>query len=129
MGYNHVMRRRLFVPSILIVATLSVFAPAVSYDFVSWDDGMFIYENPLITTPSAGNALHFWKEPSKGLYIPLTATAWSFLAWISQYMPAKPYGLNPGLFHGANLIVHLLGVLVVYSILVLLLTHGFREKE
>lgn len=123
------MLRRLFIPSLLIIATISVFWPATGFDFINWDDDRFIYKNPFITSPSPANTLYFWKESYKGLYIPLTTSAWSALAWLSQYMPAKPYGVNPALFHTANLLVHLLSVLVVFSITRMLLTFGFKSGD
>ena len=123
------MRHRFFVPAILFITTLGLFLPAVGFEFVSWDDDMFIYDNPLITSPSIDNTLLFWKESYKGLYMPITATIWSFLAWLSGYMPAKPYGVNPSLFHSTNLIVHLLSVFTIFSILKMLLTHGFKDKD
>ena len=121
------MRHRLFVPLLLIIATSSIFITVVGYEFVNWDDNLFILENRFFNPPTIENALHFWKEPSRGLYIPLTATAWSLLAWISGFAPTEPYTLNPALFHAANLIVHVLGVLVVFGILRILLTRGFDQ--
>ena len=123
------MRHRFFVPAVLLVSTLALFLPVIGHNFVSWDDGMFIYENPLITSPSPENIFHFWKESYEGLYIPIAATIWSLLAWLSGYMPAKPYGVNPSLFHSASLIVHLLSVFTIFSILKMLLTRGFDGKD
>ena len=121
------MRYRGAATLVLIVAILGVFWPVQNYDFV-WDDRLFIYDNQYLIPPSVDNTLHFWTQP-KWLYIPITYTAWSIVAWLSQYFPAEPYGLNPGLFHTANLLVHILSVLVVFGILRLLLRHGFRESE
>ena len=123
------MRYRFLVPSLLILLTLAVFWPVNSFEFVTWDDGLHVYENQYLNPPNIGNTLHFWKEAHEGLYIPLTYTAWAALAWLSQHMPADPYGLNPRLFHIANLTVHILNTLVVFSILRMLLSHGFKESE
>ena len=125
-GYNTAMRNRFYIVFFLIVATLAVYWPVFDFEFVNWDDSLLIYKNPYLDPPTISNTLHFWTEP-KWLYMPLTITAWSTLAWLSQYMPAEPYGLNPALFHTANLIVHLMSVFVIFSILRILLTYGFRN--
>ena len=123
------MRSRFFIALLLIVSTAAVFWPVHNYEFIGWDDDKWVYNNRYLTQPSVENMLHFWKEPHIGLYLPVTGTALSALASLSQKFPAEPFGLNPGLFHMANLLVHLLSVLVVFGILRLLLRHGFRESE
>ncbi|MFQ5432762.1 MAG: hypothetical protein ACE5EN_09700, partial [Nitrospinota bacterium] len=85
------MRHRLFVPLILIIATLALFGPAIGFDFVNWDDNRFLYESRSINPPSMENALNLWTKPDRGLYIPLTGSAWSLLAWLSHFLPAEPY--------------------------------------
>ncbi|MFQ5432367.1 MAG: hypothetical protein ACE5EN_07680 [Nitrospinota bacterium] len=101
---------------------------AVDYDFVNWDDNLFITENRYLNPPGLENVLHFWKKP-RWLYMPLTYTSWSILAWVSGFVPAEPHGLNPALFHAVNLIVHVLSVLVIFGILRLLLSRGFDQTE
>ena len=123
------MRNRIIISTVLIVATVAVFWPVHNYGFLDWDDDLFLYQNRYMTPPTLENTIHFWKEPYKHFYMPITYTAWSALASLSQKFPAEPYGLNPGLFHTANLLVHILSVLVVFSILRLLLTHGFGETK
>ena len=123
------MQYRPLVAFLLIIVTLAVFWPVHNYEFIGWDDDKWVYNNRYLTQPSIENTLHFWKEPHIGLYLPVTGTALSALASLSQKFPAEPYGLNPGLFHTANLLVHILSVLVVFGILRLLLRHGFRESK
>ena len=123
------MRYRLLVASLLVILTVAVFWPVHNYEFIGWDDDQLVINNPYLNPPTVTNALRFWQELTGWLYIPLTGTAWSALASLSQKFPAEPFGLNPGLFHMANLLVHLLSVLVVFGILRLLLRHGFRESE
>ena len=123
------MSRRIFVSLLLMFATLAVFWPASKYGFVSWDDSFHVYENPYLNPPTLENTLHFWTESYKTLYIPFTYTAWSILAWLSNYLPPEGAagGLNPALFHTANIFLHVLNTLIVFSILSLLLRHGFGE--
>jgi Flp pilus assembly protein TadD len=123
------MQNRLLISLILIFATLAVFFPVRNYDFVSWDDDFHVYDNPYLNPVTVENTLHFWQEPYKRLYVPVTYTLWSCLGWLSRFFPAEPYGLNPHIFHTANLILHLLNTLIVFSFLRLLLTYGFKDGE
>lgn len=121
------MRHRLFIPLLLISATLAIFWPTINHGFV-WDDYAFIVTNRSLHPASIGDILNFWTEPSKGLYIPLSTTTWSLLTWLSQYMPAEqPYRLNPALFHAANLFIHLAAMLVVFSILKMVIGRSFTK--
>ena len=123
------MQNRIIISTVLILATLAVFWPAHNYGFVSWDDNFHVYENPYLNPATFDNMLHFWRESYKTLYIPFTYTAWSILAWLSYYLSIDGAmgGLNPALFHTANIFLHMLNTLIVFSILSLLLTHGFGE--
>jgi tetratricopeptide (TPR) repeat protein len=85
---------------------------------VQWDDYGNIVENPYLN-PARPDVLYFWKKPYEGLYIPLTYTVWAALAGFSQGSGTHgdSGGLDPELFHLANLALHLLSVLVVFAIL------------
>lgn len=117
---------RILLIVILTVATLIVFSPVCSFDFVNWDDGGNIYNNPYLNPPSSGNILFFWKGPYNGLYIPLTYTVWLAVALISQKpgSAGKFERLNPGFFHATNLVFHIASVIVVFYILRLLIKHS-----
>lgn len=122
------MRYRILISLTIIFATLAVYWPVQNHGFVNWDDTFLIYENEYLSPPSIEKTLHYWTNP-EWLYMPLTYTAWSILAWLSQRFPAEPYGLNPLFFHGASVLVHILSSFVIFSILRLLLSHGFKERE
>ncbi len=113
------MARRCIIPLVLIVATLAVFGPVWNHDFVVLDDGVNIIDNPFLQPPSFSNALHLWKTPYKSMYIPVTYSAWAALARLSEiFEPGGSGGkLDPRLFHAANVLLHLLCVVLVFVIL------------
>lgn len=123
------MRYRLLMVLVLIIAILAVFWPAHNYDFLRWDDRVNIYENRYLNPVSLDSTFHFWKQTYKYMYIPLTYSYWASLAWLSLYIPAEPYGLNPHIFHSGNIMLHILNALLVFSILRILLTYGFGRKN
>ncbi len=114
------MSRHHIIAVLLIVLTVAVFWRVHDHGFV-WDDRIDIYENPHLNSETAPDILVFWQKPYQHLYIPLTYTVWATIARFSK-VPTTPEGinLNPRPFHVANLIVHLLSIIVVFAILRLL---------
>ena len=105
---------------ILIIVTVAVFWPVLDYQFLAWDDSDLVYENPYLRSISLENLLRFWRYPYQDLYTPLTYTLYAFVAWAPALITGKAAeGIipNPQLFHGLNLILHLLSVLTVWLIL------------
>ncbi len=103
----------------LIILPLAVFWEVSGFEFLSWDDGANIYDNPRFDPVTLDSILLFWKQPFLSLYIPVTYTLWSVLAWISHYfiLPGDSEKISPLLFHMANLYIHILNGIIVFSIL------------
>ena len=114
---------------LLIIVPLVIFGPAGKFGFVGWDDDIHVYNNRYLNSLTPGNLLHFWTGPHEAMYIPVTFTAWSLLTAISRL--ASPggiaFGLNPGIFHQANIFLHICNVLLLYGILKLLLRGSSRD--
>jgi Flp pilus assembly protein TadD len=120
------------VAILLILVTLAVFWQVHSHEFVLWDDGLHVYENPYLQALTFDNIRVFWREPYAELYIPLTYTLWALTAAVARGISASPTGgtpFAPQLFHTLNLLVHLLSVLVVWRILRLLLGRVMLERQ
>jgi hypothetical protein len=107
---------------LLLLVILLVFGRIVSHDFVDWDDGPLLYNNPNISNPTLPGLLHQW-EPlnpgNSGMYNPLVYTIWWLIAHVSQLESPDLLGatLNPYLFHAASLVMHWLCACVVFEIL------------
>jgi len=102
----------------LALLILGVFLPVVGFEFLSYDDGFNIYNNWRVTNFSLANLLHFWQGPYENLYIPLTYNLWAVLALLSDvFESGKGGGLDPRLFHTANLLLHMGCALAVLAIL------------
>jgi hypothetical protein len=81
-----------------------------------------VYKNPYLQAPSVENLPHFWRYPYQRLYTPLTYTLCAMLAWAPMLLKANPGGAvvpDPGLFHGVNLVLHVLSVPVRWRMLLL----------
>ncbi|MEA1927946.1 MAG: tetratricopeptide repeat protein [Candidatus Auribacterota bacterium] len=116
---------------LLIIVPLLVFGPTGKYGFVGWDDDIHVYNNRYLGSLTAGNILHFWTGPHEAMYIPVTFTAWSFLAALSRLLSpgGAAFGLNPAIFHHANIFLHICNILLLYGILKLLLRGSSKDPE
>jgi tetratricopeptide (TPR) repeat protein len=108
------------IPLALVVITLLVLWPVCTADFTSWDDTANVAKNPMLNPVTVEGVLYFWAHPHMAIYIPLTYTVWGALAAVAKVDPVNGIALNPYVFHTANLLAHLLAVLVAYRLLLLL---------
>ena len=107
-----------------VLVMLAVFGQVWRFAFVWWDDGLHVYDNPLLQSLTWDHVLAFWRAPYAELYIPLTYTLWALTAAVARGTSAPPAGadaLVPAWFHGLNLLGHLVCVLVVWRLVRLLL--------
>ncbi|MFH1444337.1 MAG: tetratricopeptide repeat protein [Candidatus Peregrinibacteria bacterium] len=89
-----------------------VYGSSLKNNFVRWDDGLLIYENPAIRaiTPTTLKTIFTTYDPE--LYIPLT-----FFSYQIDYLLA---GTNATIYHVQNLLWHTLNALFVAWLLLLL---------
>ena len=104
---------------ILIIITLAFFRSVTNHEFLRYDDHVNVFENPYMHNVNISKILHFWKKP---YYYALTHTVWAFQAIFAKTPAKNAAGMNldPHIFHITNLILHILSVLIVFSILRLL---------
>ncbi len=88
----------LFLGGILFGALTLVYGASLQNGFVNWDDGLLIYENPLIREFSFRTIYEAFTSYDPELYIPLT-----FLSYQLNHLAA---GLSPWIYHLTNLLLH-----------------------
>lgn len=113
------MKQHRWIPLLLLLVTLGVFWEVPHQQFTVWDEATHITGNQYYDPVTLPNVLYFWRHDYFGMYIPVTYTAWALIARFARTVPVEGGGLalNPHLFHAANLLVHLLNVLLVYALL------------
>ncbi len=87
----------------VLVIVAVVYGRSLGYGFLSWDDDQNVTANRILLE---GPWWRFWFAPYQGLYIPPVYTLWSILAALQS-------PLNPLLFHGVNVLLHLANTLLV----------------
>ncbi len=90
-------------PWLLALVAMAVFAPALFFGFVSWDDPLHVTQNPLVNGEGGVPWWHWLRTPQLGYPSPVTVATYR-LEWVLA-------GPSPWLFHATNLVLH--GVAVV----------------
>ncbi len=100
----------LLVNAALVITTLIAYEPIRHNGFVTYDDGKYIYENPMITggisLQSLGEA---FTKPHFFMWHPLTT--------ISHMLDCQLFGLNPFGHHLISLLIHIVNSLLLFWIL------------
>lgn len=102
--------RPYFLPLLLFVATLTIFANTMNADLLeSWDDNIYISQNPYVINFSLGNLVDVWTKSYNGEYIPVTLTN-----FIIEY---QLWGAGRAGYHVVNVILHGLNGVLVYLLI------------
>jgi Tfp pilus assembly protein PilF len=99
-------RRDIWVFILLTVAIAAVFLQLPGHDFVDFDDGMYVTRNPQVRNGLTLEGI-IW---SFGLY---DSPYWQPLTWISHMLDCQLFGLDPGMHHLTNLVLHLANSLLL----------------
>ena len=104
---------------LLVLATVACFGVVCTYGFTNAEDEGLISRNPMFNPPTFASLREIWTRPHLYLYVPATYTAWWLIAQVAQTQVADESGatLNPWVFHGANLLAHVVASLLVLALL------------
>lgn len=94
--------------SLALLAALVTFAPAARFDFVDWDDGNHVLENPAVQTPGRASARDVWLTPGLGYPTPLPV--------LTYRIEHAIVGNSPALYHTTNVVLHLVAVALVFAL-------------
>jgi tetratricopeptide (TPR) repeat protein len=100
-------RRTVLICVALGAATLAVFWPVTSSDFVNYDDPVYVGLNLHVM-----DGLH-WKNVVWA-FQPGFSGNWHPLTWISHMLDVQLFGLNPGWHHLVSLLLHVASTLLLF---------------
>jgi len=80
------------------------------FDFVHYDDHVYVTDNPAVKTGLAAESIS-WALTS------LDAGFWHPLTWLSLMLDYELYGLNAGGYHVTNILLHIINTLLLFIIL------------
>ena len=101
------------------LVTLLVYLPALQNDFVTWDDDVYVYDNPFIRSFN----LDFFQRAFLGFF----TGNWHPLTWVSHAVDYAVWGLDPFGHHLTSIVLHALNTFLVV-VLVLRLLNAFKER-
>ena len=94
----------------LVLATLLVYAPTLHHAFLDFDDGQYVTQNEHVRTGFSVNNVA-WAFTS------FYASNWHPITWLSHMLDCQMFALNPGAHHGVNLALHLVNVVLLFTLL------------
>ena len=100
-------RVRLLMGGLLLIVVAAVFMPAVTRSFITYDDPVYVTENPHVreglTWSGAG-----WAFRS------LEASNWHPLTWMSHMLDCQLFGLDPRGHHLTSVLLHALNSAILF---------------
>lgn len=107
-GHRRITAVAMYV--LLTGLSLAVFSQTIHYDFVNFDDDLYVYNAPAI---QAGPTL----EGILAAFTSQHARNWHPLTTISHMLDCRIYGLNAGGHHATNVVLHTIAVLLLFRVL------------
>ena len=90
----------------LVLVTFAVFCRVYGYDFVNFDDDVYVTENPQVRSGLTAENIA-WAFRAENVY-------WHPLTWISHMMDVQIWGLDPGRHHLTNVLFHTLNAMLLF---------------
>jgi tetratricopeptide (TPR) repeat protein len=94
----------------LFLVTLAVFWPAVSANFIWWDDPEYVTDNPRIWSGMTWDSVRW-------AFTTGHAANWHPLTWISHMLDCQLYGLTPWGHHLTNILLHAVNTSLLFLVL------------
>jgi hypothetical protein len=110
---NRILKTKSFIACSVALVTFAVFLPSLRNEFVNYDDGNYVYENPFIRSLDM--------KLLKSAFTEFYASNWHPLTWLSHAFDYAMWGLNPLGHHLTNNILHALNTLIVVFLVIRLL--------
>ncbi|MBV9762559.1 MAG: tetratricopeptide repeat protein [Acidobacteriaceae bacterium] len=94
----------------LFAITLAVYAPVRQFDFINYDDPEYVTSNPHVQQGISVHGIE-WAATSRD------AANWFPLTRVSHMLDAQLFGLDAGMHHLVNALLHALAALFVFEFL------------
>jgi Flp pilus assembly protein TadD len=94
---------------VIIAATFLLYFPSIFFDFVNYDDNVYITENPVVKNLSLDGVSKIFTQPFNGHYFPVTLLLHGFEYFIFS-------GSSSG-FHLVSILLHIFNISIFYFFL------------
>jgi len=94
----------------LTILVLTIFYPVRNFDFITYDDHVYVTDNPSVRKGLTPDSLSWaFRATEAGFWHPLT--------WISLMADSHLYRSNPSGYHWTNLLLHLASTISIFLLL------------
>jgi len=104
------------VVGLLVVAWLCIYAQVRHFDFLNFDDDMFLSNNPWLKQGLTWLSVQ-WAFTADLFIFSKHAEYWSPITLLSRLVDSEVYGMNPGAFHVTSACIHLLNAALLWAAL------------
>jgi tetratricopeptide (TPR) repeat protein len=101
--------RSVLICVVLVGVTAGVYRRVVGYDFVNFDDPMYVSENKRVNEGFSWEGIKWAFTPGKVAY-------WHPVTWLSHMLDCEVFGLRAGFHHLSNLIIHMVNSLLLFFV-------------
>ena len=117
-AFSHRLKPRVtdLVTLALITLVLIIFAQVRYHDFVNYDDGLYVLNNPHIKDGLTWKGLA-WAFTADLIKDDKNADRWQPLVFISRMIDVEIFGLNPGGHHVINVWFHIVNTVFLFVLL------------
>jgi tetratricopeptide (TPR) repeat protein len=95
---------------LLVATTAAVYWQVRAHEFVNYDDGPYVYENPHVRAGLTAASVK-WAFTAAHLY------NWHPLTWLSHMLDCQLYGLDAGKHHMTSLLFHAANTVLLFLVL------------
>ena len=104
-------RRKLpLLSAVLFAATLLLYQPVVSHQFINLDDDQYVTRNPHVTAGLTAEGIRW-------AFHTFEMGNWHPLAWLSHMLDCQIFGLNPAGHHYSSVLLHALNAVLLFLLL------------
>jgi tetratricopeptide (TPR) repeat protein len=101
---------KLTISLLLIFAIIVVYGQAINFDFIGYDDELYVTENLNVQKG-------FTTKGVKWAFTTFHSANWHPMTWLSHMLDCELYGLNPMGHHWTNVQFHIANTLLLFFIL------------
>lgn len=103
----------------IFAAVVALYAPAIRFGFLGYDDRFHIHQNDALVTPGPQRFTRFWAAPYGNLYVPLAYNLFAVEAIATdrgtEVRPADRF--DPRVFHATSVVLQAIAGVLVLGIL------------
>jgi len=103
------MKSPRFIALALALATLALFAPVRHFEFLNYDDNVFVTQHALVR---GGLTL----DGVRGAFTAASVDYWRPVSWLSHMVDVQLFGLDAGAHHLVNVVLHAANVVLVFLV-------------